>query len=81
MNVAYINLSYRMFGEGGEYEDQQEPAEVYMRRKELLDDIHRVIDIVEPGLTRRRGTFFSSPISLSVLLWPIFLWWCRSFTL
>lgn len=55
MNVAYINLSHRMFGEGGEYEDQQEPAEVYMRRKELLDDIHRVIEIVEPGLTRRRG--------------------------
>ena len=58
MNVAYVNLAFRMFGEGGEYADQQEPAEVYMRRKELLDDIHRVIDIVEPGLTRRRGMSF-----------------------
>ena len=31
MNVAYINLTHRMFGEGGEYADEQEPAEVYMR--------------------------------------------------
>ena len=27
MNVAYINLSHRMFGEGGDYEDQPEPRE------------------------------------------------------
>ena len=31
MNVAYIDLTHRMFGEGGEYSDEQEPAEVYMR--------------------------------------------------
>lgn len=55
MNAAYINLSHRMFGEGGEYADQQEPAEVYMRRKELLDDIHKVVEMVDPGLSRRRG--------------------------
>jgi len=55
MNVAYINLTHRMFGEGGEYADEQEPAEVYMRRKELLDDIHKVVEAVDPGLSRRRG--------------------------
>lgn len=55
MNAAYIRLAQRMFGEGGDYSDQQEPAEVYMRRKDLLDDIHRVVEIVDPGLTRRRG--------------------------
>ena len=31
MNVAYINLTHRMFGEVGYHEDEQEPAEVYMR--------------------------------------------------
>merc|ERR1712008_664604 len=39
----------------GDHADEQEPAEVYMRRKELLDDIHKVIDLVDPGLSRRRG--------------------------
>ena len=55
MNAAYINLCHRLFGEGGEYVDEQAPAEVYMRRKELLDDIHQVIEAVDPGLSRRRG--------------------------
>ena len=31
MNVAYIDLTHRMFSEGGEFADEQEPAEVYMR--------------------------------------------------
>ena len=31
MNVAYIDLTHRMFGEGGDHADEQEPAEVYMR--------------------------------------------------
>ena len=26
-----------------------------MRRKELLDEIHQVVEIIEPGLTQRRG--------------------------
>ena len=34
---------------------RQIPTEVYMRRKELLDDVQAVIDLVEPGLSRRRG--------------------------
>jgi hypothetical protein len=34
---------------------RQIPTEVYMRRKELLDDVQLVLDIVEPGLSRRRG--------------------------
>merc|ERR1712223_1868137 len=33
----------------------QIPTEVYMRRKELLDDVQQLLDIVEPGLSRRRG--------------------------
>ena len=33
----------------------QIPTEVYMRRKELLDDVQHLLDIVEPGLSRRRG--------------------------
>jgi hypothetical protein len=46
-----------MFKESDEYKDREFdiPTEVYMRRKELLDDIHITIEIVEPGLTRRRG--------------------------
>lgn len=55
MNIAYINLAYRMFGEEEHHEQKEIPVEVYMRRKDLLDDIHKVIDIVDPGLTRRRG--------------------------
>ena len=35
----------------------QIPTEVYMRRKELLDDVQQLLDIVEPGLSRRRGIF------------------------
>jgi hypothetical protein len=55
MNVAYIQLADRMFGEGGESEEQPVPMEVYMRRKELLDEIHKIVEVVDPGLTRRRG--------------------------
>lgn len=55
MNNAYIQLTDRMFGEGGDYQDQPIPCEVYMRRKELLDETHKLIDVLDPGLTRRRG--------------------------
>ena len=37
---------------------RQIPTEVYMRRKELLDDVQLVLDIVEPGGSRRRGNTF-----------------------
>jgi hypothetical protein len=60
-----------MFKESDEYKDREFdiPTEVYMRRKELLDDIHRTIEIVEPGLTRRRGkTSFQSTL-ISTALW------------
>lgn len=53
MNSAYIQLSHRMFGQDEAAE--QVPVEVYMRRKDLLDDVHKVIELVDPGLTRRRG--------------------------
>ena len=39
-----------------EAQKRQIPTEVYMRRKELLDDVQSVIDIVDPGVSRRRGT-------------------------
>jgi hypothetical protein len=51
-----------MFKESEEYKNREfdVPTEVYMRRKELLDDIQRAIDIVEPGWTRRRGKLTST---------------------
>ena len=58
LNANYVRLAHRMFKESEEYKDRDFdiPTEVYMRRKELLDDIHRTVEIIEPGLTRRRGT-------------------------
>ena len=63
LNAAYNRLAGKMIEEqeeadrdaGVEQQVRQIPTEVYMRRKELLDDIHRVIELVEPGLSRRRG--------------------------
>ncbi|XP_059094035.1 uncharacterized protein LOC131889058 isoform X1 [Tigriopus californicus] len=50
MNTAYIELGDRM-----ELEPDKIPMELFMRRKDLLDDVRKVMDLVEPGLTRRRG--------------------------
>ena len=60
LNANYVRLAHRKFKESEEYKDRDFdiPTEVYMRRKELLDDIHTTIEIVEPGLTRRRGKFW-----------------------
>ena len=63
LNSAYNRLAGRMLEEQEEADREawladtfrQIPTEVYMRRKELLDDIQKVIDLVEPGLSRRRG--------------------------
>ena len=44
----------------------QIPTEVYMRRKELLDDVQQLLDIVEPGLSRRRGIFRVELISFYI---------------
>ncbi|XP_040574757.1 SET domain-containing protein SmydA-8 [Lepeophtheirus salmonis] len=49
LNEAYVDLALRV-GDGN-----QIPLEVHMRRKELLDHIHQVIELVDPGLSRRRG--------------------------
>eukprot|EP00095_Tigriopus_kingsejongensis_P008808 maker-scaffold646_size120253-snap-gene-0.15 protein:Tk08808 transcript:maker-scaffold646_size120253-snap-gene-0.15-mRNA-1 annotation:"unknown" len=58
MNTAYMELTSRM-----EMEPDKIPPEVFMRRKDLLDQVQKVIDIVEPGLTRRRGiSLFESSI-------------------
>lgn len=50
MNTAYIELGERMG-----LEPEKIPMEMFMRRKDLLDEIRKVMDLVEPGLSRRRG--------------------------
>ena len=50
LNTAYIELGFRM-----NYESDTLPPEIFIRRKELLDEVQKVIDLVEPGYTRRRG--------------------------
>lgn len=51
LNSHYIQLASRVSAE-----PEDIPVEVFMRRKDLLDEIHRVIELIEPGLSRRRGT-------------------------
>ena len=59
LNVAYLELASRMG-----LEQHKIPAELHLKRKEYLDEVHKVIEAVEPGLTRRRGdnldSFFCS---------------------
>merc|ERR1712012_1097903 len=33
----------------------QAELELLMRRKEILDEVHQLIEVIEPGLTQRRG--------------------------
>lgn len=57
LNSSYVRLAHRMFRDNNSSDRNFDiPTEVYLRRKELLDDIHRTIEILEPGLSRRRGT-------------------------
>ena len=49
----YLVLNYVYFRLHDEPE--QIPPEIFMRRKELLEEVQKVIDILEPGLSRRRG--------------------------
>jgi len=46
-NTAYLKLGSRNPG--------QAETELLMRRKEFLDEVHQVVETVEPGLTQRRG--------------------------
>ena len=50
LNVAYLELASRMG-----LEPHKVPAELHLKRKEYLDEVHKVIEAVEPGLSRRRG--------------------------
>ena len=34
---------------------EEVPVEIFLRRRDLLDEIHRVVELAEPGFTRRRG--------------------------
>merc|ERR1719278_494540 len=47
LNTAYLKLGARNEG--------QHEMELLMRRKEVIDEVHQFIEIVEPGLTQRRG--------------------------
>jgi len=47
LNTAYLRLGARNEG--------QAETELLMRRKEILDEVHQLIEVIEPGLTQRRG--------------------------
>jgi len=47
LNTAFLRLGYRNPDKGD--------LELLMRRKEFLDEVHQVVETVEPGLTQRRG--------------------------
>jgi len=47
LNTAYLRLGDRNAGNA--------EVELLMRRKEFLDEVHQVVETVEPGLTQRRG--------------------------
>jgi len=47
LNSAFMKLGYR--------NPDKAEIELLMRRKEFLDEVHQVIENVEPGLTQRRG--------------------------
>ena len=34
---------------------EEVPVEIFMRRRDLLDESHRVVELAEPGFTRRSG--------------------------
>ncbi len=50
LNTAYLKLAGRMG-----MEPHKVPVELHLKRKEFLDEVHKTIEIVEPGLSRRRG--------------------------
>ena len=52
LNVAYLELADRMG-----LEPHKIPPELHLKRKEYLDEIHKVVEAVEPGLSRRRGNW------------------------
>ena len=50
LSMAYLELASRMG-----LEPHKVPAELHLKRKEFLDEVHKVVEAVEPGLSRRRG--------------------------
>ena len=50
LSMAYLELAGRMG-----LEPHKVPAELHLKRKEFLDEVHKVVEAVEPGLSRRRG--------------------------
>ena len=58
LNVAYLELASRMG-----LEPHKVPAELHLKRKEYLDEVHKVIEAVEPGLSRRRGELVKDCVS------------------
>jgi len=47
LNTAYLQLGFR--------NPDKNVKELLMRRKEFLDQVHLVVETIEPGLTQRRG--------------------------
>lgn len=47
LNTAFLKLGARNEGNA--------ELELLMRRKEFLDEVHQVVETIEPGLTQRRG--------------------------
>merc|ERR1712117_710709 len=47
LNTAFLKLGARNEGNA--------EVEILMRRKEFLDEVHQVVETIEPGLTQRRG--------------------------
>jgi len=47
LNTAFLKLGAR--------NPTEAQTEILMRRKEFLDEVHQVIETIEPGLTQRRG--------------------------
>ena len=54
LSMAYLELASRMG-----LEPHKVPAELHLKRKEFLDEVHKVVEAVEPGLSRRRGQLIS----------------------
>ena len=59
LNMAYLELASRMG-----LEPHKVPPELHLKRKEYLDEVHKVIEAVEPGLSRRRGKLLRNQITL-----------------
>ena len=64
LSMAYLELAGRMG-----LEPHKVPAELHLKRKEFLDEVHKVVEAVEPGLSRRRGKLIRVFVSSKLPTW------------